>query len=482
MLAAKAIAAWTCGREYRVGRRPILDLRMLVGVASIGAAILMLALIMSKDAGPLAADAAPPAVKSNPFARPDAIVVRARTFNDLALVEHLAASLGYAIADRAEAPPSLFMPLPENVSLEDAITAFTSKPGVLYAEPAYPITVQDLPADPLYSQLQRTYLDQMSAPQAWDITTGAPSILVAVLDTGLFVEHPDLAGRVWVNAREVPGNGVDDDASGCIDDVNGCTFLHSPNEVCGNVGAGNVTDDVGHGTFVTGVLAASGNSAGMVGVARGVTVLPVKILDCKGSGNTFSLAQGILYAVERGARVINVSLGGPTDSAYVREAIRVARERYGAVFVAATGNSGGSVSYPAKYPEVLAVGGTNADGNGRADFSNSGPEVDVVAVSQGIVGTAAPVACASFNCLETDRAYALGDGTSFAAPLVSGLAALILSRSPFLSPDAVAGIIRATADPMPASDRPDWAGTGRINMLRALQLPFRIGAPGSSRN
>ena len=144
----------------------------------------------------------------------------------------------------------------------------------------------------------------------------------------------------------------------------------------------------------------------------------MKILDCKGSGNTFSLAQGILYAAQRGARIINVSLGGPVDSAYVREAIRIARTQYGALLVAATGNSGGGeVSYPARYPDVLAVGATNEAGDGRAGFSNSGPEVDVVAIGVGVVGTVAAGQCGSFvSCLEEFAGHGVGNGTSFAAP------------------------------------------------------------------
>jgi subtilisin family serine protease len=436
---------------------------------------------MSRESRPEPAVAGS-AIDASRFTRPEAIVVRARSNAALPTVEARAAALRFDVLSRVEEPPSLLLSLTDEATLEDAIAAFTAAEGVLYAEPAYPIRSHDLPSDPLFGQVQRQYLEPMGAPAAWDITTGSPNIVVAVLDTGLFTQHPDLVGRVWSNPREIPGNGIDDDRNGCVDDVNGCTFLHAPDSSCAPIFGGNITDDVGHGTFVAGVIAASANGQGIVGVARNATVLPVKILDCSGNGNTFSLAQGILYAVEHGARVINVSLGGPVDSAYVRETIRIAREQYGAIIIAATGNSGGAVSYPARYAEVLAVGGTTSAGNARPGYSNSGPEVDVVAFSQGIVSTAAPTACGRFNCLENDRNYALGDGTSFAAPIVSGLAVLMLSRNPLLSPDAIAAIMKATADPMPASDRPDWAGAGRVNMQRALQLPFRLGTPGSARN
>ncbi len=460
----------------------------LCGVTRLTGMALLLSFVMSavalaasRDARPPAAVAAPHATQAPAIESPTTLVVRAQRVEDLDAVQALAAALGYAALDREDRPPALYVAIPGGVSLARAVTDFAAKPGVLYAEPAYPLRATDAPADPLYARDQTGYMEMMHAPEAWDLSTGA-GVIVAVLDTGLDVAHPDLAERVWTNAREVPANGVDDDADGCIDDVHGCAFLHTPGEECATATGGDVADDLGHGTFVAGIIAASGNGQGMVGVARDATVLPVKILDCTGNGNTFSLAQGILYAAEHGARVLNVSLGGPVDSVYVRETIRVARDQYGALLVAASGNSGGEVAYPARYDSALAVGAATAAGDQRASFSNSGPEVDVVAIGEGIIGAVPDSACDGFFlCLES-TGYAVGNGTSFSAPIVSGLAALMLSRNPFLPPDALAGLIKSTADPMPASDRPDWAGAGRINMLRALQLPFRLGAPGSSRS
>ncbi len=466
-----------------MGRRQtaLRALAAFVVVVVVGAGTMIL---MSRDGAADEVSAAPCCGTSSTSALvgPAAIVVRARNAESLDNVSALATSLGYAVTSRIELPPALVVEVPAGVTLAQAVTDFTSKPGVLYAEPAFPVAVADAPTDPLYASHERDYLEKMSAPAAWDITTGSPGIIVAVLDTGVDVTHPDLQGRIWANPREIAGNGIDDDADGCVDDVNGCAFLVNPDPSCSALPSGAVTDDLGHGTFVAGIIAASGDGLGMVGIARNTTLLPVKILDCKGSGNTLALAQGILYAAQHGARILNVSLGGEIQSEFVRETIRVARDEYGAQVIAATGNNGGGVSYPARYDSVLAVGGATSSGNERAGFSNSGPEVDVVAMSIGIVGPVPPVGCALFNCLENNPGYALGDGTSFAAPMASGLAALILARNPFLSPDAIVGIIRNTADPVGASDRPDWAGAGRINMLRALQLPFRLGAPGSTRS
>ena len=464
-----------------MGRRAPIRVIVLLAVAITAGVALHAA---SRTGGSREIDAAPPPGLDahRALERPTSVVVRATAIDALPDIEAIARSRGYIVAQRVDEPPSLYVALPDGVSLADGVGAFTAQPGVLYVEPAYPIVAADVPPDPLYASHQQAYLAKVQAPAAWDITTGSPDVVVAVLDTGIDVSHTDLQGRVWTNGAD-PVNGADDDGSGCVDDVNGCAFLFSPSEGCNAATGGNVADDVGHGTFVAGIIAANGDGAGMVGVARSTTVLPVKILDCKGSGNTFALAQGILYAAERGARVINVSLGGPVDSAYVRETIRIARTRYGSLLVAATGNNGGDVSYPARYDEVLAVGGTTEAGDVRAGYSNAGPEVDVVAVGSGIVGTLPAGRCEGpFSCLSEFPGHATANGTSFAAPQVSGLAALMFARNPFLAPDAVAQIIRSTADPLPPGDRPGWAGAGRINMLRAMALPFRLGTPGSTRS
>ncbi len=409
------------------------------------------------------------------------IVVRARAAGDLDGIAATASSMGYAIVRRAADPPALELAPPAGVGVERAVAALAPVAGVAYAEPAYRIRVTDVPAAPLFAK-DATYLQTEHAPEAWDIETGRASVIVAILDTGIDVTHPDLQGRIWTNSAEVDGNGVDDDGSGCIDDVHGCAFIVDPAQGCGSPSNGDVRDDLGHGTFVSGVVAANG-SGGMVGVARGVTIMPVKVLDCTGGGSSFALAQGILYAVKNGASLLNVSLGGPVDSAYIREAVRVARDTYGVLLVAATGNTGGDVAYPARYPEVLAVGAESASRPGqRATFSGAGPEVDVVAIGEGIIGTVPKGACRSFLiCAPNDDTHAVGDGTSFAAPQVTGLVALMLSRNRYLTPDQIINVVKATADPLPGGEPAGWSGAGRINMLRALTPQYRLGAPGTTR-
>jgi subtilisin family serine protease len=411
------------------------------------------------------------------------IVVRARSARDIDRVVAYAGAHGYTVTQRVDEPPAITVLPPDGVGVVRAVTGFTGKPGVLYAEPAYPLRLSDVPADPLYAR-QSAYLEVEHAPEAWDIEKGRARVIVAVLDTGVDTTHPDLQGRIWTNPADQSANAVDDDNNGCVDDARGCAFVSDPEPGCDRATDGAVRDDLGHGTFVSGIIAASGNGQGMVGVARGVTIMPVKVLDCSGGGSSFALAQGIIYAARNGAGVINVSLGGPIDSAFLREAVRIAHDEYGVLIVAATGNTtGGPVAYPARYPGVLAVGATSGQDPDRpAVFTSAGPEVGVVAVGEGIVGPVPKGTCKIFlPCLTGFDNYAAGDGTSFAAPQATGLVALMLSRNGFLKPDQIISTIKASADAVPAGARPNWSGAGRINMLRALKPPYRIGAPGTTR-
>ncbi len=461
--------------------RMVRDARLAAGLLS-GALVCAVALAASRDDGRSSSTTGVAYYDATAAAGATSIVVRARRAGDLDAIAATASSTGYAIVRRATDPPALDLKPPASVSTERAVETFASVQGVAYAEPSYHVRLSDVPAAPLYAK-QSAYLEAEHAPEAWDIEKGRPSIIVAILDTGIDVTHSDLQGRIWTNPAEIGGNGVDEDANGCIEDVHGCAFIIDPAPGCGSPTNGDVHDDLGHGTFVSGIVAANG-SGGMVGVARGVTIMPVKVLDCTGSGSSFALAQGILYAVKNGASLLNVSLGGSVDSAYIREAIRIARDKYGVLLVAATGNTGGDIAYPARYPEVLAVGAESAAHPGqRAPFSGAGPEVDVVAIGEGIIGTVPKGACHWFViCLPGDDTHAIGNGTSFAAPQVTGLVALMLSRNRYLQPDQIISVVKATADPLVGGEPPGWSGAGRINMLRALTPQFRLGAPGTTRS
>ena len=338
----------------------------------------------------------------------------------------------------------------------------------------------DSPAEPLFSK-QSVYLTAINAQAAWNIEQGSPDIVVAVVDTGVDVRHPDLQANIWTNPAEIPNNGIDDDGNGCVDDVNGCSFVSDSSPGCDNVTNGFVNDDIGHGTFVSGVIAAAANGTGMVGVARNVRIMPIKVLDCYGSGDSIATARGILYAVHNGARVINLSLGGLRDAQEVRDAVSEAT-RSGVIVVAAAGNAGtAGVAFPARISEVLAVGAASQNApDKRSAFSSYGPEVDVVAVGEDVVGTLPASRCFVLLPCLPGGPYAVGSGTSFSTPQVSGLAALMLSLKPDLSPQQITDIIKGTATPVPAGSTPGWAGAGRINMLEALKAVQNGGAAGEA--
>jgi len=361
----------------------------------------------------------------------------------------------------------------------DAVARLETLPGVRFAEPVRAVRSADVPSDPLYGK-ESQYLQEIGAPSAWNITQGQPNIVVAVVDTGVDVQHADLRANMWVNPREVPNNGKDDDGNGCIDDVNGCSFISESSPGCTPASNGYVNDDIGHGTFVAGVIAAAANGTGMVGVARNVRVMAVKVLDCYGAGDSVAAARGISYAVRNGARVINLSLGGLDESQLLTDTVNDAVAN-GVVVVAAAGNDGtNQLVFPARLPDVIAVGATKGDGLTRASFSDWGPQISVVAAGENVVGTVPQSECNFlFHCLSAGP-WATSSGTSFAAPQVSGLAALMLSLNPGLTTAQVKSTIENSASALPAANQPEWAGSGRVNMLAALQSVQANHPPGEA--
>ncbi len=311
------------------------------------------------------------------------------------------------------------------LSLEEAARRYDSVPQVEYAEPNVIFRTQMIPNDPFYVGRQQWYYDLVNAPKAWDVETGKPGVIIAVLDTGLDVTHPDLKDNVWTNTGEIAGNGIDDDGNGCVDDTHGCNFADSSIACAGAHAAPNseIADDNGHGTFVAGVAAAKGNNAiGVTGMAPNATIMPVKVLDCEGAGTALAATQGILYAAKNGAKVINMSFGADEDSLTLRAAIAEAHDRYGVVIVAATGNSGGAVvTFPARDESVIAVSATDhRSPDTKAPFSNWGPEVTVTAPGVDIASTLPTKFCGpGWSCV-SGQPYALGSGTSFSAPSLRG--------------------------------------------------------------
>jgi subtilisin family serine protease len=341
---------------------------------------------------------------------------------------------------------------------EAALAALRQDPAVLYAEPDVRARAALVPDDPGWGQ--QWALRNIGAPRAWDVARGRPDVVIAVLDTGVTLNHPDLAPGLWKNMGEIASNWQDDDGNSYADDVWGWHFYHAWNGTGFEARAdAYVADDHGHGTHVAGIAAAAlDNGVGVAGLAGGARLMTLKVLDRYGVGWYSDIAAGIVYAVDNGAHIINMSLGGAEPSQALQDAVDYAHAR-GVLVVAAAGNGDTGVLYPAACEHVLAVAATDSD-DARASFSNHGPQVDVAAPGVDIYST--------WYRLD---GYFTQSGTSMAAPHVSGLAALIWSADPALSLDQVTHAITSTAVDTNVQSRPGWdeyLGWGRIDAGDAL--------------
>lgn len=274
---------------------------------------------------------------------------------------------------------------------------------------------------------------RLQTPLAWEVTTGQPAVLVAIIDSGIDLNHPEFAGRIVAGYDYVGSDPVPQ-------------------------------DDNGHGTHIAGLIAAAGNNGlGVAGTAWGVRLLIYKALNSQGTGSASAVAQAVSAAVNQGARIITLSLSLSAPSTVLQNALQSAYAA-GAVIVASSGNQSGAITFPAAYPEVIAVGATTRSDD-WAGYSNYGPELDV----------AAPGGVVSDQILSTglNGGYTSLYGTSMAAPYVAGVAALMRSVAPQLSNSTVAGILRNTADKVGTfpyvGGRNNYLGYGRVNAAKAIR-------------
>ena len=329
------------------------------------------------------------------------------------------------------------------------------------------------PNDPYYQY--QWGLQKINAEKAWGISTGK-DVVVAVLDTGIDYNHADISSRLWYNTAEIPDDGIDNDGNGFIDDHLGWDFAGA--RWYSSTQDNDVIDRNGHGTHVSGIIAAeANNSEGIVGVAPGAYILPVKVLDDSGRGSWSSVARGIRYAADMGARIINLSLGGwgyASPMSFFGQAVKYAANK-GCVIVAAAGNSNGDVDnfMPANMSDVISVGATTGLNDKRAYFSNYGSCLDVAAPGVNILslraeGTGGSKGYDFFPRLDQQAEYRKLNGTSMAAPFVSGLAALLLADDPALTPNDVRRIIRFSSEDLGKSGFDEYFGYGRIDAYGAL--------------
>jgi thermitase len=335
-----------------------------------------------------------------------------------------------------------------------ALAALRADPRVEFAEANRHYRLLSTPNDPQFGG--QWNMRQIRAPEAWDIGTGAGDVVVAVMDSGIDPSHPDLQGRV------VPGRNVRERNS-------------------------STQDEIGHGTHVAGVIGALGNNGvGVAGLSWAVRLMPIKITDRFGDASIVAAADGIRWATEYGAKVINLSLGGLEDSQTVRRAVADARGR-GVLLVAAAGNCGEVASYrdegcdtlsapfyPAALPDVIAVGALGANDE-VAPYSNTGEYVRLTAPGgvggsnrnnplDYILSTWPPALDSAIG----QPGYSYEVGTSMAAPHVSGTAALLWSTNPALTRDQIEAILFETADDLGPPGRDERYGYGRVNVQRAI--------------
>ena len=334
-----------------------------------------------------------------------------------------------------------------------------------------------VPNDPKYPE--QWSLPLIKLPQAWAIEKGDRSVVIAIIDSGIDYRHDDLAPKAWINPREIPENGLDDDGNGYIDDVYGWDFTDAPNlQAEGDYleGDNEPIDESGHGTHVAGIAGAMPNNGiGIAGVAWECPLMAIRAglsLGGRSRMQDDDSASAIVYAADNGASVINMSWGSERRSFVIQDAIDYAYA-HGVVLVAAAGNSQKPAAiFPAAYRKVIAVASTEQNQQ-RFYQSNFGASVDIGAPGNVILST------------QIDNRYRLLTGTSMASPHVAGVAALLLAKRPALTYEEVRHILINTADPVHREDSDEldekFVGAGTVNAERALfasgALQARILAP-----
>lgn len=399
-------------------------------------------------------------------------------------------ALGASVSGTTQTLGIEFWQLGSKTSVQEAVKQLNNNPAFEYAEPDYIVRASDLqaadtfPSDPRFDeqygfhntgQTGGTSDADIDAPEAWDQGTDASDVVTGVIDSGIDLDHPDLDDNLWTNSDEIPGDGIDNDGNGYVDDVHGYDFVNND---------GNPNDDNGHGTHVAGTIAAEGNnSTGVTGTAWNGQLMGLKFLGSDGTGATSDAIEAIEYATQNGADLTNNSWGGGGFSQGVKDAITQAQQA-GDLFVAAAGNDFGNDNdenpvYPASYDNenIISVAATDRN-DGLADFSNFGDEtVDLGAPGDAILST--DIEGSGGNNENGD--YATLSGTSMASPHVAGSAALLWHQNSDLNWESVKQTLLENTDPISALDGQTVTG-GRLNLNKTVNFDPSIAEVGRVSN
>lgn len=346
---------------------------------------------------------------------------------------------------KQQTPQTYKAAIPDGTTIEQIMKQMKVDPDIVWVEPDYIRHAQSIqPDDSSYIGSQQSYLSAINLENAWGISTGSKNVVVAVIDSGVNYNHEDLKDNIWHNPGEIPGNGIDDDGNGYVDDVIGWDFIDLPAGFAASDEDGTTPDNdpmdvYGHGTFVAGIIGAKGNNnTGVAGVAWNVGLMVLKAgykkPDGEGIFNSSFISEALYYACDNGADIVNMSFGdGETRSQIEMDALEYCKKQ-GVLLVAASGNDKKNiVNYPAAYESVIAVAAADSSLQDKAFVSNYGPWIDITAPGEYLYSTT------------VDGDYGSKSGTSVATPVVTGVAALIKSRWPDYTADEIASHLLASA-------------------------------------
>ena len=343
-----------------------------------------------------------------------------------------------------------------NKNIVTVINALLKDEQILYAEPSYIYHTSFIPNDANFSL--QTYFNKLQVAQAWDVLRDASSVIIGIVDSGSDLQHEDLAGNIFLNAAD-PVNGIDDDKDGYIDNYLGWDFIGNSASTMIEDNDPDVTSDTtDHGVHVSGIASAiSNNAKGVASIAFNAKLMIIKVGADNNGRTIYKGYEGIKYAADHGAKIINCSWGGPGGGQFGQEIINYAVAKGSLVIAAAGNDSNEELGYPASYKAVLSVASVN-NSDVKSDFSNYGYAVDISAPGFSI-----------YNTLNGNK-YGPKSGTSMATPMVASAAALVKAKYPNYDGQQIGEVLRTTADPIDATN-PTFAnklGKGRLNVFNAL--------------